>query len=243
MDYLAAIRRDSDRFYATADGADPALPVPSCPDWTVADLVLHLANVHWFWGTDIETRASGPDEIEHAKPKPLTRYEDVVAGAAPRRSRMIHLLETVPDDVPVWTWALDDADHTVGFIRRHQVQEAAVHRWDIQAATGSARTHRTRRGRRLDRRGACHHAPVGRPRRRSRSPAASTSTALTPKANGSSTPRGGSSPSHAKGDVAIRGTASTCCSASTPVCPILGDLDVFGDQTLAQERIDRLNTT
>src|SRR5687767_2256588 len=134
MDYLAAIRRDSDRFYATADGADPARPVPGCPDWTVADLVLHLGEVHWFWGTDIEVRASSPDEIEAAKPEPPKRYEDVVAWGREQAARMIKLLETVPDDVAVWTWALDDADHTVGFIRRHQVQEAALHRWDIEAA-------------------------------------------------------------------------------------------------------------
>ena len=47
-------------------------------------------------------------------------------------------LESTADDVPVWTWALDESDHNVGFVRRHQVQEAAVHRWDMQSAAATS---------------------------------------------------------------------------------------------------------
>ena len=65
MDLLAAIKRDSDLFYATADGADATLGVPSCPDWTIADLVWHLAEVHWFWATVIEMKAENPDVFGH----------------------------------------------------------------------------------------------------------------------------------------------------------------------------------
>lgn len=137
MDFLAAIRRDSDRFYAAAEGADPTRPVPSCPDWTIADLVWHLGEVHWFWGTDVETRASDPAELEEAKPERPADYGELVAWGRAQADRIISLLEATPDDVPVWTWALNESDHTVGFIRRHQVQEAALHRWDMeQAATG-----------------------------------------------------------------------------------------------------------
>ena len=65
-DPLGAIRLESDRFYALAEGADPSRPVPSCPEWTVADLVWHLGEVHWFWATDIELRATDPDTVEAA---------------------------------------------------------------------------------------------------------------------------------------------------------------------------------
>ena len=137
MDFLAAIRRDSDRFYAVAGGADPSGPVPPCPDWTIADLVWHLGEVHWFWGTDVELRASAPDEMEQGRPTRPVEYGELVAWGRAQADRMIQLLEATPDDVPVWTWALNESDHNVGFIRRHQVQEAAVHRWDMEmAATG-----------------------------------------------------------------------------------------------------------
>jgi hypothetical protein len=37
-------------------------------------------------------------------------------------------------DARVWTWA--PTNQTIGFITRHQVQEAAVHRWDAEHAAG-----------------------------------------------------------------------------------------------------------
>jgi uncharacterized protein (TIGR03083 family) len=138
MDPLAEIRRESDRFYAlAAEADDSARRVPACPDWDVADLVWHLAEVHWFWATDVEQRASSPDEVEATKP---TRPEGLPALIAFGRAEVDHLLqalEATADDVRVWTWALQDEQHCVGFVRRHQVQEAAVHRWDLeQALTG-----------------------------------------------------------------------------------------------------------
>src|SRR4051812_49387118 len=139
MDFLSAIRRESERFYATADTADPTGPVPSCPGWNISDLVWHLGEVHWFWATDIETRATNQDDVEKAKPaRPDGPYSALVGWGRAQAARMIQLLESTPDDVAAWTWALQESDHNVGFIRRHQVQEAAVHRWDIQcAATGA----------------------------------------------------------------------------------------------------------
>lgn len=138
MDFLAAIRQESNRFYGTADDADPAGRVPGCPDWDIADLVWHLGEVHWFWGTDVELRATDPDDIERAKPARPADYGELVAWGRAQADRLLRVLDATRDDVPVWTWALDEADHTVGFVRRHQVQEAAVHRWDIQqAATGA----------------------------------------------------------------------------------------------------------
>jgi uncharacterized protein (TIGR03083 family) len=139
MDLLAAIRTESDRFYATAADADPTRRVPSCPDWDIADLVWHLGEVHWFWATDVELRATSPDELEQRKPaRPEGSYAELVAWARAQADRLVDVLQSTADDVPVWTWALQPAAHNVAFVRRHQVQEAAVHRWDIQRAAGVA---------------------------------------------------------------------------------------------------------
>ena len=241
MDFLTAIRRDSDRFYATADSADPTRPVPGCPDWTIADLVRHLGECHWFWGTDIETRASGPDEIEQAKPERPAGYGDDIAWGRAQADRLLHLLESTPDDVAVWTWAMDDAQHNVGFIRRHQVQEAALHRWDIEmAATGRPQP---------------IEADVA-------SDAVDEILAITlpwgahpDKPLPSSVhihctdtegewfvhPDGRVERIHAKGDVGIRGTASDLLLALYTRLP-LEDLDVVGEAPHAQEFIDRINT-
>jgi uncharacterized protein (TIGR03083 family) len=137
MDYLDAIRRESDLFYATADKAEPTLGVPSCPGWDVGDLVWHLGEVHWFWATAIEIRATDPEQIEKDKPQRPSEYRELVAWGRSQVDHLFSALEANADDVPVWTWALDEKDHTVGFIRRHQVQEAAVHRWDLQSAAST----------------------------------------------------------------------------------------------------------
>jgi len=138
MDHVAAIRRECDRFYAAAADADPALGVPSCPGWSIADLVWHLGEVHWFWTAIIEARASAPDDVETDKPPRPTAYNDLLTWGQAHADRMLDVLTATADDVTVWTWALDESDHTVGFIRRHQVQEAAVHRWDLQNAATSS---------------------------------------------------------------------------------------------------------
>jgi uncharacterized protein (TIGR03083 family) len=134
MDFLGSIIQDGDLFYATASGADPTRGVPCCPDWTIADLVWHLGEVHWFWAADIEQRAKEPDEVEAGKPVRPATYPDTIAWGRSQLERMVGVLESTPDDVGVWTWALDEADHSVRFVRRHQVQEVAVHRWDMQSA-------------------------------------------------------------------------------------------------------------
>ena len=43
------------------------------------------------------------------------------------------MLRTADGTVPVWTWA---PQQDIAFIRRHQVQEAAVHHWDAVRAAG-----------------------------------------------------------------------------------------------------------
>lgn len=241
MDFLDAIRRDSDRFYAIADRADPSAAVPSCPDWTVADLVWHLGECHWFWATDIERRAAEPGEVEQGKPERPRAHADVVAWGRSQADRLIRLLATTPDDVPVWTWALGDSNHNVGFIRRHQVQEAAVHRWDIENAA-SGRPHAIEPDVASD---AVDEIlaitlPWGvRPDK----PLSGSVHIHCTDAEGEWLihPDGRVDPLHAKGDVAVRGTASDLLLALYARVPV-GDLEVIGDADLARELVARINT-
>jgi len=241
MDFLGMIRRDSDRFYTTADSADPTRPVTGCPDWAIADLVWHLGECHWFWGTDIERRASGPGEIEQAKPERPASYGDVIAWGRAQADRMIQLLETTSDDVPVWTWALDDADHNVGFIRRHQVQEAAVHRWDIEkAATGRPQPIEPDVASDSVDEILAITLPWGVPSEKPL-PGSVHIHCTDTAGDWFVHPDGRVEPAHAKGDVAIRGLASDLLlELYTRVA--IGDLDVIGDAPLAHEFVARINT-
>ncbi len=64
-----------------------------------------------------------------------TRRDALGAWFRSSTRELLDALHDVPWETPAWTWW--NEDKTVGAIARHQVQEAAVHRWDAQlAATG-----------------------------------------------------------------------------------------------------------
>jgi uncharacterized protein (TIGR03083 family) len=131
FDYVSAIEAHSAGFADAAAGNFSAR-VGHCPDWSVADLVWHLSDVHWFWATIAEERlAEPPDESRRPARVPDTELLDhFTAGAA----RLAEVLRRTPYGDSAWTWA--PAQQDVGFIARHQVQEAAVHHWDAANAAG-----------------------------------------------------------------------------------------------------------
>jgi len=100
--------------------------VRHCPDWTVADLVHHVTDVHWFWNKIATERPSGPpdtpDRPERVADDQLV--DTFLAGA----ERLVATLRDADQSAACWTWAPHQQD--VAFITRHQVQEAAVHHWD-----------------------------------------------------------------------------------------------------------------
>ncbi|MFF1867774.1 maleylpyruvate isomerase family mycothiol-dependent enzyme [Kitasatospora herbaricolor] len=128
-DYIAALRRDSARLAAAAEG-DLAARVPSCPDWTVADLVWHTGVVHRFWRLVAAGEITGPEQ--HTEPS-RPAGPDLVAWFAEGAERAAGVLEALDPALPRWSWA-DRAD--AGFIQRRMAQETAVHAWDAVNAAG-----------------------------------------------------------------------------------------------------------
>lgn len=130
-DCIAAIEAHSAGF-AEATRDNLAARVRHCPDWTVADLVHHLTQVHWLWATVAEeTPDSPPDESRRPDRAPDDQLVDrFLAGA----QRLADVLRRADQAAACWTWAPHQQD--VAFITRHQVQEAAVHHWDAVDAAG-----------------------------------------------------------------------------------------------------------
>jgi uncharacterized protein (TIGR03083 family) len=243
MDFLDAIRRDSDLFYATAAGADPGAKVPTCPEWTVADLAWHLAEVHWFWATDVEDRATDPAQLEGKKPARPEGYEDLLAWGRAQAERLVQVLEATPDDVPVWTWALDEADHNVGFVRRHQVQEAAVHRWDMQKAVDSDGPDAIDAVAAAD--SVDEFLAITLPwvvKADKPLPGSVHLHCTDTEGEWFVEPGGAVARIHAKADVAIRGTASDLLLALYNRVDV-GDLDVVGDESVARDLVGRVEGT
>jgi len=115
---------------ATRDNLDGR--VEHCPDWSVADLVWHLTEVHWFWATIADGRLpEPPDEAQRPeRPGREALVETFEAGA----QRLVRVLADADQSAACWTWFPGQQD--IAFITRHQVQEAAVHTWDAVHAAG-----------------------------------------------------------------------------------------------------------
>lgn len=119
---------------ALADSADGHLaePVPSCPGWSLADLVWHLTEVHAWWAALVAARAQ--DHTEVADPVRPDDDATLVPGLVAGAGRLVTTLRAAEPTERVWTWA---AQKDVAFVVRHQVHEAAVHRWDAGQAVGA----------------------------------------------------------------------------------------------------------
>lgn len=130
FDPFARIEADTSTL---ADAADDQLAaaVPTCPGWSVADLLWHLQEVQRFWAAVVAGRVQDPRQI----PAPVRPADDaeLVPGLRSGVTQLITALQAADPHEPCWTWS---SRTDAGFVVRHQVHEAAVHRWDGEHAVG-----------------------------------------------------------------------------------------------------------
>ena len=222
--YLEALARDSGEIAAAAYEAGPGAPVPSCPGWTVADLVVHLGNVQRWAAAMVSTLAL--DRIDRSAMNEEPSADALLPWFEAASARLVETLAAADPSAPIWTFT---PDHTVRFWFRRQAQEAAVHRWDAEHALGRRAPidaelaadgvaewldlTTVRAAAKLVGRGETVHLHCTDTGRMGTESTGSASTGHTGTNAGewlvSLTPDGPTvDPIHAKGDVAARGTAS-----------------------------------
>lgn len=132
LDYLGHLARESARFATVLSGTDSDAQVPTCPGWNADDLIWHLGQVQWFWGTIVRDGVDRGAAEKMKPPRPANRpgLDEFYQSAS--RELGAALAITTPD-TPAWTWA---DDKTVGFIRRRQAHEALIHRLDAELTAG-----------------------------------------------------------------------------------------------------------
>jgi uncharacterized protein (TIGR03083 family) len=116
--------------------------VPTCPEWTLLDLVAHLGEVHRFWAVAVNAgpAADPPAESasERAKAAPRER-EALLAWSAASTRQLLDALREAGPDRDCWTWwGPSQSPQTSGAVARHQVQEVTVHTYDAQITVGAA---------------------------------------------------------------------------------------------------------
>lgn len=128
---LELIAADVARVAALSAESDPTRPVPSCPKWTLADLVGHLGRVHR-WATAIVTRL--PQERielsaeEVGLPQEWSKVPEWFAAGG---AALIDALGQADLDAPCYAWG---ADQHARFWLRRQLHETAIHRVDAELA-------------------------------------------------------------------------------------------------------------
>lgn len=132
-DYLEHLRSESRRFREVLATCDPAARVPGCPAWTAADLLWHLAEVQWFWGTTIRNRPTPAREDDEGPARPDS-YDGLLAAFDEYSAALVDELAQADPAEEAWSWS---TDQTVGFTFRRQAHEALIHRLDAEQAAGA----------------------------------------------------------------------------------------------------------
>jgi uncharacterized protein (TIGR03083 family) len=131
-EYFTAITEGCERLNDVTQG-DLAKRVPSCPDWTVTDLLEHVNGVLEFWATQVTAHdATGPTEPEReATPSPDQLGDRIEERAA----ELVSALFDAGADGPCWNWSGFDMD--AAWVARRMALEVAIHRYDGELAAGT----------------------------------------------------------------------------------------------------------
>jgi uncharacterized protein (TIGR03083 family) len=132
LDYLAHLARESARFGEAMRETPSHVPVPTCPDWNADDLLWHLGEVQWFWGTIVREKVTG-SQAEQLKPLRPADRAGLLNFFEHASHELADALAAATPESHAWTWS---EDQTVGFIRRRQAHEALIHRVDAELTAG-----------------------------------------------------------------------------------------------------------
>src|SRR5438477_417709 len=125
IDHRAAVAAETATFTTALNGADLATPVPTCPDWTLADLVKHTGSVQRWFSVLLHARIQAPPEsreVELHLPTTVDAYPDWLDQSLAVADEA---LATIDPDLPMWAWG---ADQHARFWARRMLFETLVHR-------------------------------------------------------------------------------------------------------------------
>jgi uncharacterized protein (TIGR03083 family) len=130
--YEAELEVEAARLGAAAFALEPHTPVPTCPEWTVRDLVTHVGTGHRWAAEIVERRlqAPAPYVIVNAPQEPSAWADWLITGVR----RLTGAVCDGGADRPVWTWR--PAEATAAFWLRKMLHDELVHRFDAELAGG-----------------------------------------------------------------------------------------------------------
>jgi len=132
--YCDEIELQVRRLRAVAAVAELSATVPTCPDWSLEDLVRHTGGALRWVELLVRTRAREeiPDERVPGCAGPASTA-DLDAWLAETGEALVRTLREAGPDTRVWSWA---DDHDSGFWARRMTHELTIHRADATLAAG-----------------------------------------------------------------------------------------------------------
>jgi uncharacterized protein (TIGR03083 family) len=127
--YLECLAADYGDLRDAAAAVELSVPVPTCPGWTMGDLVFHVAEVYLHKVTVMRT-----GEWPEQWPPPGTDQEAGLPLLGRAYGELIAEFSARQPSDATSTWY--DPDQTVAFWIRRMAQETVVHRIDAELAAG-----------------------------------------------------------------------------------------------------------
>lgn len=134
--YCDEILAQTDLLRDLVKDADLTSRVPTCPDWNLRELVVHVGGAHRWAGEIVRTRAAAeiPDDAVPGSEGPATEGAAALdAWLAEGAAATVDALREAGPDTEVWTWAWE---RRTAFWARRMAHETTVHRADAAAAVG-----------------------------------------------------------------------------------------------------------
>ncbi|MFV2087703.1 maleylpyruvate isomerase N-terminal domain-containing protein [Micromonospora sp. LOL_021] len=129
--WLGALRADGPAFRAAVGQVPLDAPVPSCPDWTVVDLVHHLGAVY-AWVREHVVRGVVDPPTVRSEMTGRPGGDEALVWWQQEFDALVNLLDGIDPELPAWNWA--PQAKKAAFWPRRIAHETAVHRWDAQTA-------------------------------------------------------------------------------------------------------------
>lgn len=131
-EHVAAIRSEGAALARAAETAGVGASVPSCPEWTVGDLLGHIGSIHRRVAHLVVERASHWDQGWSGAEPPAAAER--IAWFAAGVPMLADALGAAGPGVDLYSWT---DDPSTGFWARRQAHETAMHRVDAQLANGA----------------------------------------------------------------------------------------------------------
>ena len=134
MDFSVALIAENDAFAELLREADLSTPVPTCPDWTLSQLLRHIGRGdRWCAQIVAETSMEAVDPRAVPGGIPPEDREGTIAWLHDGARALIDAVEASGAQTPVWTFL---GPRPARWWIRRRLHETAVHRADAALALG-----------------------------------------------------------------------------------------------------------